>query len=263
MRLLILAAIVCFLLELSERKSGAWMDGIRHVAFLPVNKVCASCPSRGFLSALVLAALFWCRWFVLSYPHLSPLKCLMEDALLGVSNVWCEHVALQLSIGGHQRPRGWLLVLAETVRTTQCFNSKCGRSQTALLRHLKKQTISFPRVLYRLTHSDDSFFILGFVHVLLLLNYVKKAANTWIWSVYSEGLRVFLAEVWTSFSDVLFVVTLLFYSHVPFRDKVVTALRITQCFYLWMCQDSTLVWAKEVSPWQEDAVISQTALGLD
>lgn len=114
------------------------MDGIRHVAFLPVNKVCASCPSRGFLSALVLAALFWRRWFVLSYPHLSPLKCLMEDALLGVSNIWCEHVALQLGIGGHQRPRGWLLVLAETVRTTQRFNSKCGGSQTALLQHLKK-----------------------------------------------------------------------------------------------------------------------------
>ncbi len=96
---------------------------------------------------------------------------------------------------------------------------------------LKKQTIYFPWVLYRLTPSEDPCFILGFVHVLLLLNYVKKAANTWIVSVYSECLRarfVFLAEVWTSFSDVLFVVTLLFYSHVPFRDKVVTALRITQ-----------------------------------
>lgn len=213
------------------------MDGIRHFSFLPWNKVCALCPSRVFLSALVLAALFWRRWFVLSYPHLSPLKCLMEDALLGVSNIWCEHVALLPGIGRHQRPRGWLLVLAEMVHTTQCFNLKCSRSQTALLQHLKKQTILFPRVLYRLTPSEDlkKKYSMVCTYILLLLNYVKKAgctvaADTWIWSMYCEGLRawfVFLAEAGHLILMFLFVVT--FYSHVLFRDKVVTALCITQC----------------------------------
>lgn len=142
------------------------MDGIRHVSFLPVNKVCASCPSRVFLSALVLAALFWRRWFVLSYPHLSPLKCLMEDALLGVSNIWCEHVALLPGIGRHQRPCGWLLVLVEMVHTTQCFNLKCSRSQTALLQHLKKnKQFCFYRCCIGLHLQRIFFFILGFVRI--------------------------------------------------------------------------------------------------
>lgn len=119
---------------------------------------------------------------------------------------------------------------------------------------LKNKQFCFPRVLYRLTPSEDFFFILGFVCILLLLNNVKKARCSsrhmdFICVLWRFESTIYLSGWgWTSFSDVLFVVTLLFYSHVLFRDKVVIALYNTMFSSLNMSRRSPCLSQRKCLP---------------